>query len=192
PGGPHGHSRRDPRARAPRRRKRLPAFLPHHRADGAAHPHGQPALLRHLQLHGLQHHLDHHQGRPVRSDAGALDVRVPAGHQRGLSRQGRGDLALHVPPHGRDGVCHAPLPATGEHVKLWRRLRPHAASWLGLLPFLAFALFPFYWAIITSFKADANLYDLTRQPFWFSKTDGLTNEPYHKDIIVPASYRDGT
>ena len=75
---------------------------------------------------------------------------------------------------------------------LWRRIRPHVTSWTFLLPFLAFALFPFYWGVITSFKTDANLYDLTRQPFWFSKTDGLTGQPYHKDIIVPASYRDGT
>ena len=74
---------------------------------------------------------------------------------------------------------------------LWRRLKPHVASWAGLTPFLAFALFPFYWAVITSFKADANLYDLRRQPFWFSKTDGQSGQPYHKDIIVPASFRDG-
>jgi multiple sugar transport system permease protein len=70
-------------------------------------------------------------------------------------------------------------------------MRPHVTSWTFLVPFLAFALFPFYWAIITSFKTDANLYDLTRQPFWFSKTDGLTNQPYHKDIIIPASYNEG-
>jgi multiple sugar transport system permease protein len=76
-------------------------------------------------------------------------------------------------------------------VTLWRRIRPHVSSWVFLAPFLAFALFPFYWAVITSFKADANLYDLYRQPFWFSKTDGLTGQPYHKDIIVPASFRAG-
>ena len=64
-------------------------------------------------------------------------------------------------------------------------------SWAMLLPFLAFALFPFYWGLITSFKADANLYDLTRNPLWFSSVDGRTGKPYHKDIIVPASYREG-
>ena len=74
---------------------------------------------------------------------------------------------------------------------LWRRIRPHVTSWTGLAPFLAFALFPFYWAVITSFKTDANLYDLYRQPFWFAKTDGLSGEPYHKDIIIPASFREG-
>src|SRR4029077_12274194 len=44
--------------------------------------------------------------------------------------------------------------------------------------------------LVTSFKADANLYDLSRNPLWISKKDS-TGKPYHKDIIVPASYREG-
>ena len=40
-----------------------------------------------------------------------------------------------------------------------RSLRHDLFSWASLLPFLVFALFPFYWGLITSFKADANLYD---------------------------------
>src|SRR5258708_8120295 len=74
----------------------------------------------------------------------------------------------------------------------WRRLRFDLVSYAGLAPFLAFALFPFYWMVITSFKADANLYDLRRNPFWFSNVDGRTGQPYHKDIIIPASYNAGT
>jgi ABC-type glycerol-3-phosphate transport system permease component len=74
----------------------------------------------------------------------------------------------------------------------WRRIRFDVMSYVGLAPFLAFALFPFYWMVITSFKADANLYDLKRNPFWFSNYDGATNRPYHKDIIVPASDNEGT
>jgi multiple sugar transport system permease protein len=74
----------------------------------------------------------------------------------------------------------------------WRRLRFDLVSYVGLAPFLAFALFPFYWMVITSFKADANLYDLKRNPFWFSNVDGITGQPYHKDIIIPASYNAGT
>ena len=49
---------------------------------------------------------------------------------------------------------------------LWRRFRPHLLSWVGMVPFLVFALFPFYWMVITSLKADANLYDLSRNPFF--------------------------
>src|ERR1700737_2959703 len=74
----------------------------------------------------------------------------------------------------------------------WRRLRFDILSYVGLGPFLAFALFPFYWMVITSFKADANLYDLKRNPFWFSNYDGTSGQPYHKDIIIPASYNQGT
>lgn len=74
---------------------------------------------------------------------------------------------------------------------LWRRLRPHAFSYAGLAPFLGFALFPFYWGLVTSLKADANLYDLKANPFWFSANDRTTGRPYHKDIIVPASFAEG-
>jgi multiple sugar transport system permease protein len=76
-------------------------------------------------------------------------------------------------------------------VSLFRRLRPHLTAWGSLAPFLAFALFPFYWGLITSLKADANLYDLKANPFWFSQTDETTGQRYHKDIIVPASYLEG-
>src|SRR6266581_785323 len=73
----------------------------------------------------------------------------------------------------------------------WRSIRSHLFSYLGLAPFLAFALFPFYWGLITSLKADANLYDLKANPFWFSRVDRSTGRPYHKDIIVPASLEEG-
>src|SRR5262249_44127648 len=95
-------------------------------------------------------------------------------------------------------LLHASLPQAGElsmalpdRYRLgWRRFRPDLLSWLGMTPFLLFALFPFYWMVITSLKADANLYDLSRNPFWFSKVDG-SGRPYHKDIIIPASYSEG-
>ncbi len=76
------------------------------------------------------------------------------------------------------------------HRLLWRRLRPNLLSWVGMVPFLLFALFPFYWMLVTSLKSDTNLYDLSRNPFWFSRVDG-SGRPYHKDIIVPASYAEG-
>jgi multiple sugar transport system permease protein len=73
----------------------------------------------------------------------------------------------------------------------WRTIRSQIVSYLALAPFLAFALFPFYWGLITSLKADANLYDLKANPFWFSRVDRTTGQPYHKDIIVPASLVEG-
>jgi multiple sugar transport system permease protein len=76
-------------------------------------------------------------------------------------------------------------------ISVWRRLKPHLFSYAGLAPFLGFALFPFYWGLITSLKADANLYDLKASPFWFAAKDRTTGKPYHKDIIVPASLTEG-
>jgi len=76
-------------------------------------------------------------------------------------------------------------------VALWRRWKPLLASYAGLAPFLGFALFPFYWGLVTSLKADANLYDLKANPFWFASNDRTTGKPYHKDIIVPASLAEG-
>jgi multiple sugar transport system permease protein len=72
-----------------------------------------------------------------------------------------------------------------------RSWRHSAASYVGLAPFLIFALFPFYWMLVTSLKADANLYDLGRNPFWFSSVDSATGEVYRKDIIIPASLPEG-
>ncbi|MDN5882512.1 MAG: ABC transporter permease subunit [Nitrosospira sp.] len=73
----------------------------------------------------------------------------------------------------------------------WRSLRSNAFTYASLAPFLIFALFPFYWMLITSLKANANLYDLGTSPFWFSSVDSATGKPYYKDIIVPASVPEG-
>jgi multiple sugar transport system permease protein len=42
-------------------------------------------------------------------------------------------------------------------------------SYLPVVPFLVFALFPFYFMFVTSFKDDAELYDLDSIPFWIRK-----------------------
>lgn len=46
--------------------------------------------------------------------------------------------------------------------------------YLPLLLFLIFLLFPFYWMVVTTFKSDAELYDLSLNPF-FIYTWSLTN-----------------
>ncbi len=74
---------------------------------------------------------------------------------------------------------------------MWRSIKPDLVSWAFLAPFLAFALFPFYWGLITSFKADANLYDRNSNPFIISRNDTTSGKPYHKEIIVPASFNEG-
>ncbi len=47
---------------------------------------------------------------------------------------------------------------------------------LGLVPFIFFALFPFYFMLITSVKTDAELYDLKAVPFFIRQ--GVVSEHY--------------
>jgi multiple sugar transport system permease protein len=48
---------------------------------------------------------------------------------------------------------------------------------LPLVPFILFALFPFYFMVVTSFKTDGELYDLKAVPFLIQR--GATLEHYH-------------
>lgn len=48
-----------------------------------------------------------------------------------------------------------------------RRKRRALAYYVGVLPFVVFSLFPFYWMIVTSFKQNSEIYDLRAIPFWF-------------------------
>lgn len=48
--------------------------------------------------------------------------------------------------------------------------------YLFLIPFLIFALFPFFWMLITSFKNDPEIYNIAANPFWI-KT-GITLKHY--------------
>ena len=47
----------------------------------------------------------------------------------------------------------------------------------GLVPFVFFALFPFYFMLITSLKSDVELYDLKAVPFLIRQ--GIVSEHYH-------------
>ena len=50
----------------------------------------------------------------------------------------------------------------GRHAKL----RSAAFTYLNLAPYIFFALFPFYFMFVTSFKSNAELYNLKSAPFW--------------------------
>ena len=52
---------------------------------------------------------------------------------------------------------------------MWRRLKRDYGPYLPLSPYLLVVLFPFYWMIITTFKRDNDLYNLTGVPFWFKE-----------------------
>jgi len=49
------------------------------------------------------------------------------------------------------------------------RLRSTAFGYGNLIPFIFFALFPFYFMLITSFKSNAELYSLESVPLWIQK-----------------------
>jgi multiple sugar transport system permease protein len=60
-----------------------------------------------------------------------------------------------------------------------RRLRRHGgtiAAYLGLLPYLGFALFPFYWMLLTSLRSNAEIYDVKGLSFLVQQ--GITLQHY--------------
>jgi len=58
---------------------------------------------------------------------------------------------------------------------LWRKIRRDYGPYLPLSPYLFIVLFPFYWMIITTFKRDNDLYNLTGVPFWFKEPPTLAH-----------------
>ena len=59
-------------------------------------------------------------------------------------------------------------------IPIWRR-RKAAANYIALLPYLFFALFPFYIMFITSIKSSREINSLGQSPFWAS---GIATENY--------------
>jgi multiple sugar transport system permease protein len=57
--------------------------------------------------------------------------------------------------------------------RVWRRLRQDYGPYLPLAPYLFVVMFPFYWMLITAFKRDNDLYNLTTAPFWFKEPPTL-------------------
>src|SRR4030095_6126492 len=55
----------------------------------------------------------------------------------------------------------------------WRRLKRDYGPYLPLSPYLFVVLFSFYWMVITPFKRDRDLYNLTTAPFWFKEPPTL-------------------
>ena len=57
----------------------------------------------------------------------------------------------------------------------WRKLKRDYGAYLPLSPYLFVVLFPFYWMVITTFKRDNDLYNLTGIPFWFKEAPTLSH-----------------
>ena len=70
--------------------------------------------------------------------------------------------------------------ATGRGRRAWRSLVRDYGPYLPLSPYLFVVLFPFYWMLITAFKRDNDLYNLTTAPFWFKEPPTLG----HLDLLL--------
>ena len=58
-----------------------------------------------------------------------------------------------------------------------RSLR-EVAFFFGVAFFVILAAFPFYWMVITAFKQNSDLYDVTNVPFWFNEPPTLEHLVY--------------
>jgi multiple sugar transport system permease protein len=57
--------------------------------------------------------------------------------------------------------------------RAWRTLKRDYGPYLPLSPYLFVVLFPFYWMVITAFKRNNDLYNLSTAPFWFKEAPTL-------------------
>jgi multiple sugar transport system permease protein len=58
----------------------------------------------------------------------------------------------------------------------WRAVRSGTSTYVPLVPYIVFALFPLYFMLVTSFKTDRELYDINSVPFMIR--EGLTGDHY--------------
>ncbi len=59
-------------------------------------------------------------------------------------------------------------PTHGVGVDASRGLRRVLVFWIPLILFVVITLFPFYWMLLASLKANSELYNLRSFPFWVS------------------------
>src|SRR4029077_6934144 len=167
------------------------ALLARDAAPDQAGAGGGDPLLPHLHVRRLQHRPG---ADPRGTDQHHPPLRDPRLSGRALGRQpraGRGDLALHLPPAGPGGLLPAALRGEGMTMVGGRsrgaRIRSNVFAYANLAPYVFFVLFPFYFMVVTSFKSNAELYNLQSIPFWiqtgaimdhyallFQKTDFVT------------------
>jgi multiple sugar transport system permease protein len=61
---------------------------------------------------------------------------------------------------------------------LARKLGAEGSFYTAVIVLVVFAAFPFYWMLITTFKADGDLYDLKSIPYWFNTAPTLEHIKY--------------
>jgi multiple sugar transport system permease protein len=63
-------------------------------------------------------------------------------------------------------------------VRLTKWLLGEASFYAAVVALVTFAAFPFYWMLITTFKTDADLYNLKSNPYWFNASPTLEHLRY--------------
>src|SRR5207247_9661094 len=130
---------------------------------------GDP-VLDHLHVLRLQHRAGAHERRPGQHHPPLRHLCLPDGALGWQPRSGRGDLALPLPDARGHRVRAASLHPEGVSVIVGVRsrgskIRSAAFGYANLVPYVFFALFPFYYMIVTSLKNDGELYNLKAVPF---------------------------
>src|SRR5207244_3466910 len=173
-----GHPEGALRSGPGRRRRAVVALLVRHAADAEAGPGRGRPVLDHLHVQRLQHRVRAH---PRRAHQHHPPVRDVLAHDRAGERphrRGRGDLAVPVPAADVRGVGAAALRAQTGLLMSRRTLGTNVLMHVLLVPFLIFALFPFYHMLLTSLKQDRELYDRFAVPLLIKQ--GPTLEHYTK------------
>ena len=62
--------------------------------------------------------------------------------------------------------------------RLARKIARESSFYAAVITLVVFAAFPFYWMLITTFKADGDLYDLKSIPYWFNTAPTLEHIRY--------------
>jgi multiple sugar transport system permease protein len=63
-------------------------------------------------------------------------------------------------------------------LQLAKKLGSEGSFYAAVITLVVFAAFPFYWMLITTFKADGDLYDLKSIPYWFNTAPTLEHIKY--------------
>src|SRR5262249_40948079 len=139
-------------------------------------------VLDDLHLQRLQHRLRAHPRGTDQLDASVCHAGPPGRAGDGTDRRGRGHFAVPVPRPRVRGVGPAPVHPSARQLMGWkaRKLTRKIVMHLLVLPFLVFAVFPFYHMTLTSLKQDRELYDRNAIPLLI--TQGPTLEHYTKLI----------
>src|SRR5262249_30809535 len=147
----------------------------HQAGAGRGHP-----LFDDLHLRRLQYRPGADARRPDQHDPSLRYHGVPGRSPGRQPRTGWRDLPLHLPGPGPGGILPASLRETRVAVATARtrgaRIRSNVFAYANLAPYIFFVMFPFYFMAVTSFKSNAELYNLKSIPFWIQS--GITMDHY--------------